>query len=152
MKIEVFINKPGYKFEGKPERYKNGFCQIQSLKKLRYKNVLLDYILCGCCLSFRFTSKSLLLTSNTGIYTPMSLCYPPNSLLLYPTFSCGFIPLRAVLSVRRGYAKLQWIETSFSTREPGFISICFKKKFQVELMQYSSHFMYQLVVKKIRSN
>ena len=47
-----------------------------------YKQVLLDYILCGCHPRFLFLSESLVFTPNPGLYKPMSPC----SLLKWPYF------------------------------------------------------------------
>ena len=37
-----------------------------------YKEAILDDLLCGCCLRFRFLSESLLFTPIPGLYTLMS--------------------------------------------------------------------------------
>ena len=71
------------------------------------KNALLDYMLCVCCLRFRFLSKSMLFMLNTNLHLLMFLFSPSNGLLYNPIFSYGFVPLNAVPSVFQGWgAKL----------------------------------------------
>ena len=64
-----------------------------------YKDALLDYIICGCRLRFRFLSKSLLFTTNPGLYTPMSPFSLPDGHIFTTILSYGFLSLRIFASV-----------------------------------------------------
>ena len=52
-----------------------------------YKDALLDYIICGGCPCFPPPVQIPVFTPNTGIYTPMYLCSPPNGLIFTPKIS-----------------------------------------------------------------
>ena len=69
---------------------------------VKFKNMLLHYMLCGCCPRFCFPCKSLLFTPNPGLYMPMYPCSPPNGLMFTTILSYGLVTLSAITSVCRG--------------------------------------------------
>ena len=78
--------------------------------------MLLDYLLCGCCLYFCLPPGYLLYTLTPSLFTPALPCYPPNDLLLTFNLSCAFILLSAIMSVRQvggekigGMSGLEWM-------------------------------------------
>ena len=57
-----------------------------------YKETLLDYMLCGCRLQFRFLSESLIFTPNPGLYMAMSMCSLLNAHILLLYYTMGLYP------------------------------------------------------------